>query len=111
MYQVNHKTQPDWVKVVHLVPNVQTLAGRDVGAIRLAPTTTLHFNQLLKTKYSVPHHILLFFSKIKLEVIIYDVVSVSTCPNKDDGVKTAKRWCRGSKNSKYQKSCLGQKLK
>ena len=25
MYQVNHKTQPDWVKVVHLVPNVQTL--------------------------------------------------------------------------------------
>ena len=49
-YQVNHKTQPFWVKVVHLVPNVQTLAGHDVGAIRLAPTTTLHFDTvLLKT--------------------------------------------------------------
>ena len=54
-YQVNHKNKPFWVKVVHLVPNVQTLAGHDVGAIRLAPTTTLHFNQPLKTKYSVPH--------------------------------------------------------
>ena len=57
-YQVNHKTQPFCVKVVHLVvTNVQTLAGHDVGAIRLAPTTTLHFNQPLKTKYSVPHWI------------------------------------------------------
>ena len=37
-YQVNHKTQPFWVKVVHLVPNVQTLAGHDVGVIRLAQT-------------------------------------------------------------------------
>jgi hypothetical protein len=25
-YRVNHKTQAFWVKVVHLVPNVQTLA-------------------------------------------------------------------------------------
>jgi hypothetical protein len=33
-YQVNHKTQPFWVKVVHLVPNVQILAGHDIGAIR-----------------------------------------------------------------------------
>ena len=54
-YQAIHKTQPFYVKVVHLVPNVQTLARHDVGAIRLAPTTTLHFNQTLKTKYSVPH--------------------------------------------------------
>ena len=54
-YQVNHKTQPFWVKVVHLVPNVRTLAGHDIGAIRLAPTTTLHFDTVLKTKYSVPH--------------------------------------------------------
>ena len=46
--QVNHKTQPFWVKVVHQVPNVQT---NDVGAIRLAPTTTLHFDTVLKTKY------------------------------------------------------------
>ena len=34
--------------MVRLVPNAQTLAGHDVGAIRLAPTTTLHFNQPLK---------------------------------------------------------------
>ena len=67
-YQENHKTQPFWVKVVHLVPNVQTLAGHDICAICLAPTTT---------------------------------------PNKNDGDKTAQRWCRGSKNSKYQKPCLG----
>ena len=49
--QVNHKTQPFWIKVVHLVPNVQTLAGHAVGAIRLAPTTTLQFNKVHKTKY------------------------------------------------------------
>ena len=41
-YQVNYKTQLFWVKEAHLVPNVQILAGHDVGAIRLAPTTTLH---------------------------------------------------------------------
>ena len=41
-YQVNHKTHQFWVKVVHLVPNVQTLAGHSVGAIRLVPTTTLN---------------------------------------------------------------------
>ena len=40
-YQVNHKTQSFLVKVVHLVPNAQNLAGHDVGTIRLAPTTTL----------------------------------------------------------------------
>ena len=43
-YQVNHKTQSFLVKVVHLVPNVQTLAGHAVGTIRLAPITTLHFD-------------------------------------------------------------------
>ena len=62
-YQVNNKTQPFWVKVVHLVPNVQTLAGHDIGAIRLAPTTTLQFNQPLKTKYSVLHWIFYFLLK------------------------------------------------
>ena len=67
-YQVNHKTQPFWVKVVHLVPNVQTLAGQDIGAIRLAPTTTLHFDTVLKTKYSFRHWIFLFFAKIRLEI-------------------------------------------
>ena len=45
-YQVNHKTQLFWVKVVHLLPNVQTLAGHAVGPIHLAPTTTLHFDQV-----------------------------------------------------------------
>ena len=45
-YQVNHKTQPFWVKVVHLIPNVQILAGHAVGTIHLAPTTTLHFNEM-----------------------------------------------------------------
>ena len=35
-YQVNHKTQPFWVKVVNPVPNVQTLAALSVGAICLA---------------------------------------------------------------------------
>ena len=49
-YQVNHKTQPFWVMVGHLVPNVQTLAGHVVGTIHLAPTTTLHFATVLKTK-------------------------------------------------------------
>ena len=38
-YQVNPKTQPFWVKVVHLVPNVQTLDGHAVGTIHLAPRT------------------------------------------------------------------------
>jgi hypothetical protein len=45
-YQVNHKTQPFWVKVVHPVPNLQTLAGHAIGAIHLAPTTTLHFDTI-----------------------------------------------------------------
>ena len=50
-YQVNHKTQLFCVKVVHLVPDVQILAGHAMGTIRLAPTTTLHFDTVLKTKY------------------------------------------------------------
>ena len=29
---------------------------------------------------------------------------MATCLNKNDGVKMAQRWCRGSKNSKYKKS-------
>ena len=49
--QVNYKTQPFWVKFFHLVLKVQTLAGHAVGTIYLAPTTTLHFNTVLKTKY------------------------------------------------------------
>ena len=50
-----------WVKVVHLVPNVQALAGHDVAAIHLAPTTTLHFDTVLKTKYSVPYWNFFYF--------------------------------------------------
>ena len=65
-YQVNHKTQQFWVKVVHLVTNVQILAGHSVDTIRLPPTTTLHFDTLLKSKYSFPHKI--FFPKIRLEI-------------------------------------------
>ena len=44
-YGVPSKSQNStvFVKVVHLVPNVQTLAGHVVGTIHLAPTTTLHF--------------------------------------------------------------------
>ena len=40
--QVNYKTQPFWVKVVHLVPNDHTvvLAGHIIVAIRLAPMAT-----------------------------------------------------------------------
>jgi hypothetical protein len=57
------------------------------------------YGTVLKTKYSVPHWISYF--------LIYDLVSVATCPNKNDGVKTAQRWCQGSKNSKYPKPCLG----
>ena len=30
-FQLNHKTQLFWVKAVHLVPNVQTLAGHAIG--------------------------------------------------------------------------------
>ena len=40
--------------------------------------------------------------------MVYDVVSVATCLNKKS-VKMGERWCQGSKNSKYQKPCLGQK--
>ena len=47
-YQVNHKTQLFWVTGV---PNVQTLAGHVVGAICLAPATTLHFDTVHNTKY------------------------------------------------------------
>ena len=55
--QVNHKTQGFWVKVVHLVPNVQTLAGHANGTIYLAPTTTLSLDTVHKTKYSFLHWI------------------------------------------------------
>ena len=54
-YQVNKKPQPFRVKVVHLAPNVQTLAGHAIGTIHLVPTTTHHFDTVLKTKYSFPH--------------------------------------------------------
>ena len=37
--QVNYKTQRFWIKMVHLVSNVQTLAGHAVGTIHLAPKT------------------------------------------------------------------------
>ena len=61
--QVNYKTQLFWVKVVHLVPNVQTLAGHQFGT-----NNYLHFDTVLKTKYLVLHWIFLFFTKIRLEI-------------------------------------------
>ena len=36
-------------------------------------------------------------------------MSVATCLNKNDGAKMVERWCLGSKNSTYQKRCLGPK--
>ena len=59
-YQVNHKTQPFGVKVVHLVPNVQTLAGHAVGSICLALTTILHFDYVF-----IPALDFSFFAKIR----------------------------------------------
>ena len=47
-YQVNHKTQPFWVKMVHLILNIQTLARHVVSTIHLALTTTLSFDTVLK---------------------------------------------------------------
>ena len=34
---------------------------------------------------------------------------MATCLNKNDGAKMAQQWCRGSKDSKYQKTCLEQR--
>ena len=50
--QVNHKTQPFWVKVVHLVANVQILAGHAIGTIGLAPSTTLQSLSQASTEYT-----------------------------------------------------------
>ena len=41
--------------------------------------------------------------------MVYDKVSVAICSNKNDGVKMAKRWCRGSKNSKISKTLFRAK--
>ena len=61
--EVKHKTQPFWVKVIHQVPNVYTLAGHAVGAIHLARTTTLYLDTVHKTKYLFPHWIFYFLLK------------------------------------------------
>ena len=66
-FQVNYKTQPFWVKMVHLVSNFQTLAGHAVGTIHSTPTTTLHFDTT-QIKNSFPHWIFLLFAKIRLEI-------------------------------------------
>ena len=49
--------------MVHLVPNVQTLAGHAVSSIPLAPTTihTLHFDTVLKTKPLILRWIFFYF--------------------------------------------------
>ena len=48
-------------------PNVQTLAGCVIGTIHLAPTTTLHFNTVLKGIHSCIGFFS-FFDKISLEI-------------------------------------------
>ena len=48
-----------------IVPNIHILAGQVVGAICLAPTATLHFGTVHKTKYLVSHW---KPSKISLEI-------------------------------------------
>ena len=65
-YQVNHKTQPFWVKVIHLVPNVQTLAGRAIypfGTNNYPP-----FRHSTKNQVFSPTLDFLFFTKIRLEL-------------------------------------------
>ena len=64
-YQVNHKTQSFWVKVVHLVPKVQRLAGLAVCTIRLAPATNSISTQY--TKPNIHSHIgffIFFYNKM-----------------------------------------------
>ena len=72
-YQVNDKTQLFWVKVVHLVlvPNIQTLAGHDVGTIHLAPSLTINhppFQHSAKNQVFIPALDFLVFAKIRLEI-------------------------------------------
>ena len=52
-YGVPSKSQNPIIlgQVVHLAPNVQTLAGHAVGTIRLVPAITFHFNTVHKTKH------------------------------------------------------------
>ena len=59
--------------MVHLVPNVHTLAGHAVGAICLAPTATFHFDAVHETKYLISHWIF-FLAKIGLEITLYMMV-------------------------------------
>ena len=100
-YQANQKTQPFWINVFHLVPNVHTLDGHVVGTIRLAPTTTLHFNTVHKTKYLFSNWIFLFLDEIRLEIKnIWCSVSVSLPEHK---WRCQNGWCQLSKNSKNQK--------
>ena len=64
--QVNRKTQLFWVKVVHLIPNVQTLAGHVIHTIHLAPTTTLHLDTVnTKNQVFIPA-LDFFFAKLRL---------------------------------------------
>ena len=66
-YEVNHKTQLFWVKVVHLVPNVQTLAGHVIGTIGLAPSTTL-LQHAIKNQVLITALYFSFYAKIRLEI-------------------------------------------
>ena len=61
-YRVNPKTQPFWVKAVHLVPNVQTWHHR-FGTIDYPP-----FQHAIKSQEFIPALDFSFFAKIRLEI-------------------------------------------
>ena len=90
------KKQPLWVKWFHLVPN-----GHSSGNNKYPP-----FWHSAQNQVSIYSCIGFFIScKNKLwNNLIYDVVSVATCPKMKQGVKTAQRWCRGSKNIRNEKN-------
>ena len=98
--------QPFWVKVPNAGSNPSWACRwlHPFGTNNYPP-----FRHSTKNQVFIPALDFFFFAKIRLEItnIWCGVSAVATCPNKNDGVKMAQRWCRGSKNSKYQKHCLG----
>ena len=67
--------------MVHLVPNVHTLAGHVIGAIRLAPTATLHFDTVHKTKYLFSHLMILYL--MDPELFIYQLFKFASIGSLD----------------------------
>ena len=67
-YQVNHKTQLFGVKVVHLVVNVQILAGAYHGHHPFGTNNYPPFRHSTKNQVFIPAFDFLFFAKIRLEI-------------------------------------------